>query len=185
MDPNATALRPITTLPIDMRLVAAAGEPGTPGRVAVYHALAILNRQPGPAYTPRARGPYSYDFLGFVREVVSEAMADCHARAVPLDDLAIYPTGFDPGLPVDALRSLIVDGWGMREISFHAARPGDVLVFAMPGAHAGIKLPDIVTGPTTTEPRMASVVWGQPGGQQYIAGQWAKNACTAFTWGEQ
>lgn len=186
MDINIPALRPITRFPIDMSIVERSGEPGTPGRVAVVNALRLL--ADGPCWQHRGRGgesPPSYDWLGFVREVVQSTMRDCISDDIALDDFLIYGIGYERGPTVDQFREL-AGRWGMREIAFADAAPGDLLVYGMPMAHAGIKLPDIETGTIykpRQEPRMASTYWARPAGQQFIAGQWVECASTAFTWG--
>lgn len=159
----------VTTPLIQMDMVAAAGEPGTTPRVMVLHALDILTRR--PRHEAYGRGPQTYDWLGFVRDVVDQTRKSCKPENAPLDDLGFY--GRAPGTgPAVSLAAQLFRSWGMIEKPFGARRPGDVLLFATPSARAAVmtSVDTIAGSPDDIDPYLGA-----------LDAAWVARGISAFT----
>ena len=136
--PRATGRDPVPPLfsvrPVDYARVAEGGAPGAPRRVMLF---AALDARAGPrVWRHGGRGPDAFDWLGVVRHCASVAAESCLERG-PLPDLAGFASSWDDGPPPEAAGALCAV-WGLERRDPASVRPGDVLLFAMPAAHAGV-----------------------------------------------
>lgn len=184
---NIDVLDPIAIRAIDLDLVQRAGQPGTPARVAVYHALEILSRS--PCWAHGARGPHEFDWLGFVRETVHSVMISCYANGMPLADAVGYKPNPVEGLSINGTQ-LMVQDWGLKEIPADQAHPGDVILFsAGGGAHLAILLADKCppqrttwAAPAGTIGMIAQAAFARPPAQTWLTDEMMAMAVCAYTW---
>lgn len=185
------AIQPLAAAPIDFDLIDRAGAPGTIGRVAVFHTLQILSER--PCFAPRGRGPIDYDWLGFLREIAHRTIVSGGGDA---DNFLADALGYmgPNGLPFDVACSLLTS-WGMRAFDHVAekpCRPGDMVIFDMPGAHGAMLISDSPTNPNRTAwaapddaiALIAQSVYGRPPSMAWYAGAESRRHQQWFTWSE-
>lgn len=180
----------IKTSAIDYDLIERAGPPGTPGRTAVATALTILSQH--PSYRHGSRGPHAFDWLGLVRATVEQTLVNCFNDAGAIADALGYGPLFGPqqGLAVSAFRMLALE-WGLQEIPFEHAKPGDVLLFGMPSAYAAMLLCDepgfrhartAWAPPPNTVGVIAGVECARPPAQSWLTAEQMGKIVCAYTW---
>lgn len=166
----------IRTIPLDAGRLDDGGPPGTPRRVMLFATLEALA---GPrVWMHRGRGPDAFDWLGFVRACAQVVVDSCHDATAALADLGDYAPAWDEG-PTPAAAASLFRVWGLGEKPLDAAEPGDVLLFALPTAHAGV-----VTGRDAARGLgMAHACWGRALAETWLDGWWRERAVAAYGWG--
>jgi hypothetical protein len=171
----AARLPRIAVRPLDLSSVGDAGPPGSPRRVMLLAACLALT---GPrVWKHRGRGPEAYDWLGFVLACAQVVADNCFDAPIPLADPIAYGPGWDDGMPVAEAEALFAR-WGLQPRPVSEARPGDVIVFAMPAAHAAI----VTAIDPAHGPRLAHAYWGRALTETWLDPWWRERAASAFGW---
>lgn len=165
---------PISIRPIDMGLVMAAGDPGTFPRLMVVNTLQLLNES--CAYEHKGRGDPGYDWLGFVLAIAQRSRRDLEIEG-DLEDLVDYAAGWRKGVPVE-LAGQLFERWGFRRRDQALdMRPGDILLFEMPTAHAAVCL---AAADGANPPRAGHAYWGRAPVQTWLGPWWAEHLHAAY-----
>lgn len=167
----------IRVVPLDAGRLDEGGPPGTPRRVMLFAAIRALA---GPrVWMHRGRSPEACDWLGFVRACAQVVADNCHDADGPLADLGDYAPGWDDGPDPAAVGALFV-AWGLTEKPFDEAMPGDVLVFALPMAHAAV----VTRRDAGRGLGVAHACWGRALAETWVDGWWRERAVAAYGWAE-
>jgi hypothetical protein len=166
---------PLALHPIDVERLAPGGAPGELRRLMLFAALQALS---GPRiWRHGGRGPDAWDWLGFVRACAAVVFEACLDADGPPPDLAGYAPSWTEGPSPDAAAELLAQ-WGLVRRELAAVRPGDVVLFAMPAAHAGV----VTAVDAECGVRLAHAWWGRALCETWLDDWWRARAVAAYGW---
>jgi|GEM_PF-6997446 len=154
--PDTADTRTPPTLALNIRL---------PGADIVERAISMH----GCCYQHRGRSATGRDWIGFIMAalVLPEAT---HDVAAP------YRAGWDDGLTVPEATGIFL-AWGLEAVSLAEARPGDIILFSMPRAHAAV----LTAGAFgAAHGQIAHIYWGRAATASWLQPWWAERATLAF-----